>query len=807
MKKRLRKKLFFSILPLLFLTFTLLEVETVHAGAIYTFAENTALMPFKLLLYGIFELMGLFVSIGITMFAYVLDPQHISGPNGLLNLQAVYDMWKFVRDIVNIFFILGLLYIAFSFVFQLDSHGNSKAIIKLIMAALLVNFSFPITRVIIDLANVPMYFFLQMILGDGNNAAVALSSSLSASHLDKILLPNADSVSGWIFDTTITDILVGIIFLFIFGVTILVFAFQFLCRIIGLVILLILSPIGFVANYIPGLKEKGFGKKWWDKFLDYALFGPAAIFMLVLATNFMAAVSGASSGNPYGSLSGLASSSTAEPSLIASIVLFFIPITMLWFAMGVSKNFSIAGADIATKYGQDFSKWAGKMVTTKPAKMIGRKVDSKLASGERTKYLSVGAWKTALKHRAEEQKHYDEQPIKLAAARMHDQLNTGMSVFTNTINPFNLKNRGKWGVGTNTDKSDHRFAQRQQQKQEYKKEISAVSERSDFVIHELKDAIAQGNAAKVEGAIDILLQNNDINDMIQSLTDAELKEIGFDKGFGQTKTVKDKDGNDIEQHVFSFTEEEIEVDVHDKNGNPVLNADGTAKKEKVTRQVLDTTAENYRNVLTGLYNKMGITDQEQAKSFMSISDKAQASGNFALGGLAGYNADNHKFEVNSLQDQARFAAAKFANMEPQAQARSLHPDSLFAKDNKGNIKGFNGQVAQSIIQEFSVPLGGQANRMRPDTLKGFKKMLSTSEGQEAFQKMYDSASLSDENRFALVAMAQQAGAIRGEPGKSIGKDGFPKTYAEMMKKYDLAEKATQSPGNDNDSVGVSGNDN
>ncbi len=340
-KKRLRIGLFFLIFPIVFLTFNLHTTQAFWGEGLVKGA-----------LYMLFVFVGWFTSVAVTLFAYVIDPQYISGDSGLLNLQAVYDMWKFVRDFINIFFILGLLFIAFAFVFQIDSYSNSKSIIKLVIAALLVNFSFPIARLIIDLANVPMYFFLQMIAGNNSNA-VALESSLSASRLSMILLPAAER-------SDITALLAAIIFLFIFNVTIFVFAFQFLIRLIALIILVILSPIGFVANSVPGLKERGFGKDWWDAFLKYCFFGPAAIFMLLLATNFFAAISNSGAGDPYANVTSLASVSSDKPDTVASMVLFFIPITMLWFAMGISSKFSVAGASVATKYGKDFAKWAGK---------------------------------------------------------------------------------------------------------------------------------------------------------------------------------------------------------------------------------------------------------------------------------------------------------------------------------------------------------------------------------------------------------------------------------------------------------------
>lgn len=187
-KNFFKKRLQTSVLLVFFASiFFISSAHEVSAGGSnlnpLNWASNATYAAFQYLLYGVFLFVGLFTSVATTMFAYAVDPQFISGPTGLLNLQAVYQMWKFVRDFINIFFILGLLFIAFAFVFQIDSYANSKTIIKLILAALLVNFSFPIARVIIDSANVPMYFFLQMILGDGGDASTTLASSLGASNL------------------------------------------------------------------------------------------------------------------------------------------------------------------------------------------------------------------------------------------------------------------------------------------------------------------------------------------------------------------------------------------------------------------------------------------------------------------------------------------------------------------------------------------------------------------------------------------------------------------------------------------------
>ena len=130
------------------------------SSATYAFSPldavgNTLYEAFLGLLYGVFVMVGWFASIAITIFGWAINPDYISGDSGLLNRSSIYEMWKFIRDFFNLFFILTLLYTAFTIVFQV-AKDYKKTLLSLVMAALFVNFSFPITRVIIDVTNVPM---------------------------------------------------------------------------------------------------------------------------------------------------------------------------------------------------------------------------------------------------------------------------------------------------------------------------------------------------------------------------------------------------------------------------------------------------------------------------------------------------------------------------------------------------------------------------------------------------------------------------------------------------------------------------
>lgn len=88
--------------------------------------------------------------------------------------EFVSEAWGIVRDLSNIFFILILLYIAIELILGL-AHDAKKMIARVIVMALLINFSFFFTGVVIDTSNVLALVFYNKLkvstkVGSGENA-------------------------------------------------------------------------------------------------------------------------------------------------------------------------------------------------------------------------------------------------------------------------------------------------------------------------------------------------------------------------------------------------------------------------------------------------------------------------------------------------------------------------------------------------------------------------------------------------------------------------------------------------------------
>lgn len=351
------------------------------------------LVVFKWILYSIFQFCGFLVSAAVTIFGWVVNPEYISGPTGFFNRQSVYDMWKFVRDFFNLFFILVLLYTAFSIIFQV-AKDYKKTLLNLVIMALLVNFSFPISRFIIDVANVPMYFFTNQMLTDPTKPGESFNTVLRASKLKDILIPPERGA-----DSEVVNLIVGIVFMFLFAVTLLVLAVMFVIRLIALLILVIFSSVGFAATIIPGMSK--YGSQWWDALLRYAFFGPAAMLLLLIATRFLADI-GDENNVVFANMQVVGAGATATPALakfISSMAFFSIPIILIWFTIGLGQKMSLAGASAVTGWGKGLAKGVGKWATYDNALVRGAATG--LQQNKYTKRFTPKYWKDASKRTEE----------------------------------------------------------------------------------------------------------------------------------------------------------------------------------------------------------------------------------------------------------------------------------------------------------------------------------------------------------------------------------------------------------------------
>lgn len=329
----------------------------------------------------------------IALFGFAANPDMLSGSTGLLNRSVVYELWKFIRDFFNLFFIFSLLLVAFSTVFQIERYSIKKLLLSIVLAALFVNFSFPISRFLIDAANVPMYFFAKQMMsstGKSSSSDALAASALSSTRIEQILLParNGDKSVDY-KNTNISQLFLAIVFMFLFAISLAVLAIMFVVRLTALVVLVIFSPIGFVAAAIPIDSLKKFSGQWWDNFNKYIIFGPVAMLMLLVTVRFMSAISEDSWYKQAQNVAtNTAGSGTDATSIAQQMILFSIPMIMIWMTINISSKMGIAGAKAV-------EGWGGKAVAWgKRGGFYNNSMTRGLASGlkERAENNKVAKW-------------------------------------------------------------------------------------------------------------------------------------------------------------------------------------------------------------------------------------------------------------------------------------------------------------------------------------------------------------------------------------------------------------------------------
>ena len=189
---------------------------------------------------------------------------------------GIYLAWVIMRNISNVAFIVAFLVIIYSQLTSvgISNYGVKKTIPRLVIAAVLVNLSFTICAILLDLSNIAGYAFQDAFMGIKNTISTVgeNTSTWTWSEVISTALSNGALAVGAItFTTELLPMLVPAATLA--GLTLLLILLIMAARQALIIILIIISPLAFVCYLLPGT-EKWF-KKWRDSFLTMLVFFPA----------------------------------------------------------------------------------------------------------------------------------------------------------------------------------------------------------------------------------------------------------------------------------------------------------------------------------------------------------------------------------------------------------------------------------------------------------------------------------------------------------------------------------------------------
>ena len=205
---------------------------------------------------------------------------------------SMYVAWNVMRTIANIAFVIAFLIIIYSQLTSIgvSNYGLKKLIPRLIVAAVLVNVSFYVAALAIDISNI-LGYSIQDIFNSIRESTFRLTSddlgsSLSGSwaQVASIMLAGGGLYAGAYYVAVAGGIYMLVPLLVMLLVTIMLVLVILAARQAIILILVILAPLAFVANLLPNT-EKWFDK-WKDLFMTMLIFFPA--FSLVFGGSQLA---------------------------------------------------------------------------------------------------------------------------------------------------------------------------------------------------------------------------------------------------------------------------------------------------------------------------------------------------------------------------------------------------------------------------------------------------------------------------------------------------------------------------------------
>jgi len=212
--------------------------------------------------------------------------------------------WHFTSGIANMMIVLILVVIALAFILKLENLQMQKALPKLIIIALLINFSLVFIGIFIDIANIFTNTILSASGGSGVSGLpfqVIDSIGLGAAQLIGNLLTWLGALavgyaipftSGfaqfavvmivlglgflpnlvtWVFQLFFMNLLSGIFF---------TFAFLFAVRVFMIQLLAILAPIAIVCLILPQTEKHW--NEWFKNLMEWITFGIILLLFLVI---------------------------------------------------------------------------------------------------------------------------------------------------------------------------------------------------------------------------------------------------------------------------------------------------------------------------------------------------------------------------------------------------------------------------------------------------------------------------------------------------------------------------------------------
>ncbi len=678
------KKTVCFILVIIFLGLFLVNIEEAKAFSLEKAAKDILQGLFYILL----QIARLFTGLVAKLFTAVLD-------FGFKDMTMVYTGWIITRDIVNMFFILALVAIAFATILRIETYGMKALLPKLIMVALFINFSYLLCGIIVDASQIMTTHFINQI--QTNDIGAAVLDSLKV--MDSTIGEEGQSVAISYRDpdtTTIVNMAFSVAIMFTAGFVLLIGAILLFIRVGALWALIIFAPFAWFFSIFPKLSTQT--SKWWSEFLKWTFFAPIYVFFIYLVLTISKEIARLNvMGDTPETLQAM--SLTAMTSNWNIFFNYVFLVILLFGAPTIAMSMGIQGTGVAKSIVKGGLKGAYKlpgrlrkaMVT--PPGLMKAILPKKLTTGisNVAKWTSPDFWKQAMEERKREQMR--EARVPLVLGKQQDLLNRVLSL--------------------GQKKTTHAERAEEFEVQEREKEMLLDTKGVESALFvKFQDAHKRKDVVDMKSAIRLLVKDKNHNDLML-FTDM------FDK--------------------MTYSDSElVDKDIRGKRVNPL----GDAATEEERREGREYSDPGFRDLMYQLFAQAGEKESGAAAFMGALGEIGMRAGAYPL-----YNGGKMDGKGNwrrpSDEEQAKDWSAKHASVTLRDKGRHEHGSTFGTQqwDWKNNRYKF-GKLTDGARKTFKGISPGDAEQkrfyeMRDDSVRGLTAAIKQLRKEMADPKTKD----------------------------------------------------------------------
>ena len=350
----------------------LLEAVTDPAKAIGEGALSVVLSAFVGLSYIVLAFSNFLLFLAGAFFNWIMVETVLEFGLNFGNSPGVLAGWSVLRDLGNIALLFSFVFIGLATILGLQSYTVTKTLPRLIIFAVLLNFSLFVAEAVIDVTNGLSATIASQATTQQNNCASATrtvdgdnnieseqqdcatdknygisGSIMNASGLASSFRPPIEECPLLNLNCSMKNIsmMLGLtLFSSILAVVLIAAGIMFVIRVVTLLLIMVTAPIGFAGMVVPFLK--GIAEKWWGALLHQSLFAPVFLLLVFIGLTilnhspFAAASQAHSIGDALGS---------GDMDTISILVTFTLVVGFLLAALIIARRLGAVGADFAIK--------------------------------------------------------------------------------------------------------------------------------------------------------------------------------------------------------------------------------------------------------------------------------------------------------------------------------------------------------------------------------------------------------------------------------------------------------------------------